>query len=572
MTVRLPTVIKDPRTSQLLNLKKPIEQFETEDDDLFLSGPVGRRVAVLDFDPKDGTLSAPVRFRPPNTEGKKIGGYMVEDVDNVHALDVMKVSVFATVLKTLRLFEGEDTLGRKLTWAFGAPQLLVVPRAGQWTNAYYERDSHSLQFFYFPSVLKPEETVYTALSHDIVAHETGHAILDGIAPDLYNAITPQSLAMHEAIADLTALVMAFKAPNLSKAVLDANGGVIDDSAAFSGIAEQFASERDASGRTLYLRNLKNDKTLNPKGKKENVVARSEPHALSEVLSGALYAVMLKTYKAVWAQQAAKAPGKPKVSSSGKALFIASERFKRMIFRALDYLPPGEASFADYGRAILAADQASYPNDGQERQWITDEFVLRGIVAKSRELRVRTDYKEKALEGIDLPTLVESDWAAYEFANRNRDLLRIPRNVPFRVRPRLDVTKLYYHRGPKTGTVDDEQRVRECLFKVSWDSPEENPLGGAFPPKRNVTVGTSLAIDWVTRKVRVLLSSDLAAEQQADRNEMLRALADQGLLRFGSAAVGLEGLPRPDVIRAESMEGVMRLRGTARMLHILGDLS
>jgi hypothetical protein len=568
MAIRLPTVIKDPRTSKLLDLKKPTEQFEAEDGELFLDGPVGRRVAVLDFDPNDGTLSTPVRFRPPNP-AKSIGGYTVEDLDNVHALDMMKVSVFATVLKTMRLFEGEDTLGRKLTWAFGAPQLLVVPRAGSWTNAYYERDSHSLQFFYFPSVLKPEETIYTSLSHDIVAHETGHAVLDGIAPDLYDAVTPQSLAIHEAVADLTALMMAFKSPNLSRAVLDANKGVIDNSSAFSGIAEQFASERGPAGRTLYLRDLKNSKTLDPKGKKADIVSRSEPHSLSEVLGGALYAVMLKTYKAVWNEQAAKT-SKPPASSSGRALFIASERFKRMIFRALDYLPPGEATFADYGRAILASDQASYPDQGWERQWIGEEFVHRGIVAKASELAVQTDYEEKTLKGIDLKTLVESDWAAYEFANSNRKLLRIPPGEPFRIRPRLDGTKLYYHRGERRGAKDGQRRVRECLFKVSWNTTEQNQLGSAFPKRRIVTAGTTLAIDWETSKVRALLTSEIAPEHQADRDGLLRRLTDQGVLRFGGTAVGLDGLPRPDMIRAESMKGAMRILGTGRMLHVTGE--
>src|SRR6185295_18081466 len=111
---------------------------------------------------------------------------------------VLSVSVFGTVHKVISLFEEPDTLGRRIDWAFDGPQLLVVPRAGDTANAFYERYSRSLQFFHVdrPGVGR----VYTAASQDIVAHETGHAVLDAIAPDLYDAVTPQSLAMHEAIA------------------------------------------------------------------------------------------------------------------------------------------------------------------------------------------------------------------------------------------------------------------------------------------------------------------------------------------------------------------------------------
>ena len=70
----------------------------------------------------------------------------------------------------------------------------------------------------------------------------------------------------------------------------------------------------------------------------------------------------------------------------------------MIFRALDYLPPGEASFADYGRAILASDQASYPDDDQERRWITEEFVRRHIVPAASVLAVSRDFRQGRDEG------------------------------------------------------------------------------------------------------------------------------------------------------------------------------
>jgi hypothetical protein len=40
------------------------------------------------------------------------------------------VSVFGAVHKTIRMFEEPDVLDRRVVWAFDAPQLLVVPRAG----------------------------------------------------------------------------------------------------------------------------------------------------------------------------------------------------------------------------------------------------------------------------------------------------------------------------------------------------------------------------------------------------------------------------------------------------------
>jgi len=520
---------------------------------------VSKRVAILDLNPEEGgALSPGVRFRPPKG-GQKLWRYDIADEDDIYAPDFIAVSVFGTVLRTMYMFEEEDTLGRSLVWAFDGPQLLVVPRAGKWANAFYERDSHSLQFFYFPNPEDPSERIYTSLSRDIVSHETGHAILDGIAPRLYDAITPQSLALHEAIADLTAMLMAFRSGNLAKTVLAQTNGSIRDSNAFSSIAEEFGMARYDLG---YLRNLLNEKTLEQ-------VDHSEPHELSEVLSGALYTVMLKMFESRKQEYSGGDPDK-EYSVSGKALAVAADQLKRMIFRALDYLPPAEVSYADYGRAIIAADQASHPDDEQEREWISDEFVQRKMVPDWEALEVPTNFQHRALKDVDLETLVSSDWAAYEFANNNRKFLGIPPKIPFHVKARLDVTKLYYHR-------DGKRRVRECLFKVWWDQSEDNEVGSGLPRQRQITVGTTLAIDWDTRVVRALLTSDHSNrpqeqdEQRKDRDRMLRRLADHNLLQFGHLAFGPDGKPLRSVIQAESAGNLMRVRGTARMLHIIGEV-
>jgi hypothetical protein len=574
MKVRVPVLIKDQATEREYKIEPEVQNVIIDKEEFFLDGPVTKRVAILDFDPKTGALLPGARYLPP-AKGKKIGTYKIGNLKSLTSRAFNQVSVFGTVIKMMYMFEEEDALGRSLKWAFDAPQLLVIPRAGEWANAFYERESHSLQFFFFKSVSKPERTVYTSLSQDIVAHETGHAILDGIAPDLYNSITPQSLAIHESIADLTALLSAFRTSNLTSPALQLTGGSISESRVFSGIAGEFGRANAPEGGAAFLRDLNNGKTLDPKDKssdrygKPNLVARDEPHALSEVLSGALYALMIDIYERekIMYSEVARRKDWPELKLWVYSLWTGAQKFKRIIFRALDYLPPGEVSFADYGRAIIAADQASHPAEKEERDFIKREFVKRHMAPSLKSLEIKTNFSHTALENVDLEVLLNSDWAAYEFANRNREFLRVPKHVQhFRVWPRLDTTKLYYQGG------DEKKRIRECIFKIAWDHEEPNKINALLPRRRQITVGTTLAIDWETRKVRALLSSDKNLEQREDRDRLVLRLADLGLLRVGSEAIGPNGKMLRTAIRAEITEGLMRLRGAARMLHIAAEVS
>lgn len=541
MKISVPMMVDDPLTQRK---RTPAEEVRLEEE-FFLDGPVSRRVAIIDFE-KDGSLTSGARLRRA-PKGKIVGTYVIPRRDNVYSRAFIQVSVFATVLRTMALFEDGDVLGRKLTWGFDGPQLLVVPRAGNWENAFYDRDSRSLQFFYFRSRGGSRGEVYTALSRDIVAHETGHAILDGVAPDLHDAITPQSLALHEAVADLTALLTAFASRTLRKQVLAETGGRIDQPSAFSAIASQFQAGRTGSDTGILdfanhaLRNLMNERKLDP--------LQTEPHALSEVLSGALYRLMLQIHDDVKDDK----PPEAKLS-------IAALRFRRIVFRALDYLPPGEVSFADYARAILASDEASFPQSDRYRKMIVRELVARGIVSAETDLAVTTNFTHRSLESIDLATLVQSDWAAHEFANANRKLLKIPEDGrPFRVRPRLDVTKSY-NRG-----VGEFEDVRECIFKVSWETEERNRLKG-LPDTRQITVGTTMAIDWKTKSIRALLTSEHGPQRKA-RDAMLRALDGRGMLLPMAELLGPGGKSLRHAIGFESANGVMRVRGVASLLHI-----
>lgn len=582
--INLPLMVQDPLSSQ--THKGPIFEGYHAKREFFLDGPISKRVAILDFDPKSGNLVPGTKY----IKGKKIGWYEDHNGVNIrkyaphdiYQSSFMQASTFAAVLKTLDLFEKEEAMGRRLSWAFNAPQLFVIPRAGMQANAYYHRDTHSLQFFYFPSEKEPGKTIYSCLSRDIIAHETAHAIVDGIAPDLIDSATPQSLALHEALADIVAVLMAFTSNTLRLRVLEETDGSIKDLSQFTSIAEEFGHAR---GHRSGLRNLLNESNLNP-GDRENCVSRFEPHILSEVLSGALYRVMIKIHDDLVAKYAKRkqyaSKENPSFSASGYALAKGAERFKRMVFRALDYLPPGCISFLDFGRAMIAVDEVAFPENHQMRTWLRDEFERRHIATDKASLQLHHDYDLPVFQSIDIQTLYESDWVAYELVNDHRQFFGIPNDVPFKVLPRLRVCKEY----------DYKRYVPECIFKVTWDQEEESPNYPGIPKKRKITVGSTLVLDWDTGKQLVLLTNarppkvydqlgrgvDQTKEimtrrqkeyiqQKIDRDKFIVSLIEEGLLQIGPPITGPDGGSYQNTVRAEVSNGFMRLKGTMNMLHI-----
>src|SRR4051812_32975430 len=67
-----------------------------------------------------------------------------------------------------------------------------------------------------PSENAPGTLVFGALSHDIVAHETTHALLDGLHRRYTEATNPDVLAFHEGFADIVALFQHFTLPEALK--------------------------------------------------------------------------------------------------------------------------------------------------------------------------------------------------------------------------------------------------------------------------------------------------------------------------------------------------------------------
>ena len=117
-------------------------------------------------------------------------------------------------------------LGRDIAWACGVPgprgtlRLRVRPFAMEEDNAFYDRDGNGLSFGYFRAGKRPaghtvpSGLIFSSLSHDIIAHETSHALLDGLRSQFYEPIQPDVLGFHEGFADLVAYFLRFTYPDV----------------------------------------------------------------------------------------------------------------------------------------------------------------------------------------------------------------------------------------------------------------------------------------------------------------------------------------------------------------------
>ncbi|QEO15671.1 hypothetical protein FLP10_15480 [Agromyces intestinalis] len=476
-------------------------------NDRFLDGPACRRLAVVDFDPETGAPQPPpATFEAARTGGGLRGTYPGDgEADSATAL---AVNAFGIALQTIRMFEGADALGREVRWAFGGEQLLIVPRAGERANAYYDRATRSLQFFSFTGTSGAR--VHTALSRDIVAHECGHALLDAVQPSLYDRKTRESQAIHEAVADVIAVLMALDSDRLRTSVLARSGNRLAGANAFSAIAEQFGMAKPSADGIARraLRDLDSRRTLAD-------LADASPHELSTVLSSIFYDTLCAVFETRFARERdpRRADGRPPLrpaAAANKALGTAHVIFRRFVLRGIDYLPPGALAFADVGRATLAADRAigadrPVPDEVVERrERFAQRFVDRGIAPSTDVLDApRPAALDVPPEG--LAGLRDSDYLAYEYVGRHRAEIGIPDGVPFTVLPRIDATK-------RVGPVGLPPQ-RELLLKVGWEAAAD--ASGAGRAARPVPTGVTLSLRWDDGRCLALVRGERARIAASD---------------------------------------------------------
>ena len=359
-------------------------------------GPVGALFAV---DNEDGSLG--LRYRRADLDDPLVlirDGYDPCQSDpRFH--QQMVYAVACSVAETFR-----SALGRNISWGFegrpGEPaRLLLQPHAFQGANAYYDKgsDGGRICFGYYRAdshptdrVTLPGGYVFSCLSHDVIAHELTHAILDGLRAHFATPTSADVVAFHEAFADLVALFQHFTHAEVVRAAIRASRGDMERSAFLADLACQIGhTSGNTGGRGAALRSAldrRDAQGMPTQGYDEAL----EAHELGAVLVAAVFEAFATVFRRKTERYLRLAsggtgvfpPGELPLDLQGLLAESASRlagHFLAIAIRAVDYCPPAGLRLGDYLRAMITADHDLLPDDPWGyREALVDAFRRRNV--------------------------------------------------------------------------------------------------------------------------------------------------------------------------------------------------
>jgi len=507
-------------------------------------GPSGHRVQVIDYDSSNNTLYKPAKLTDGDPYETVTDAQLLSD-PGFHAQNV-----YAIVMRTLARFE--FALGRRVSWGFNGHQIKVAPHAFADANAFYSEQDRALMFGYFQG---QKNLVFSCLSHDVVAHETTHALVDGLRERYTDPSSPEQAAFHEGFADVVALLSIFSLPAVVETVIDKSTKAPDKNvpelikasaltaaklrrSALFGLADEMGQE--LSG--IRGNPLRRSAELPPSKEYIDSPEFFEPHKRGEIFVAAI----MNAFIEVWVN---RLQGLGKISRGGldrrrvveEGASIA-DSLLTMAIRALDYAPSVDLQFCDFLSALLTADREIRPDDSR--------YNFRGILRSSFESygmpptsRPHADGDER---GIWEPPPDSLTYDRTHFESMQRDPDEVFRFI-WENRKVLDLFEDAYSHvlsvRPCMRVAPDgfvlRETVAEYMQMITLAASELRSLGitapPEMPPETNVTIygGGALVFDEYGRLKFHISNRILNADRQTRR---LKYLWEFGYFQQGSSAL------------------------------------
>jgi hypothetical protein len=347
------------------------------------AGPQGSRIEVVDYDGPNDCYYTPVNLNDP--------ALLMQDGLEPSESDPRfhQQMVYAVAMRVLENFD--HALGRKLRFrkGFRNSRLRIFPHAFHGANAFYEPKQLALFFGYFqadkdnPGPNLPGQTVFTCLSHDIIAHEMTHALVDRLRRYFKEPSNVDVPAFHEGFSDIVAIFQHFSFPAILRMLIQESQTNLRQSAPLIQLAQQFGY---ATGRGAGLRSALEKEKPDP----QLYQSVTEPHNRGSILVAAVFDAFFMTYQRRIKDLIRIATGgtgrlpegdlhPDLVNRIAQEATQTAQSTLTMCIRAFEYLPPVDITFGDYLRALVTADfEVSPSDDFCERAAMIEAFRVRGI--------------------------------------------------------------------------------------------------------------------------------------------------------------------------------------------------
>ncbi|MBS2038315.1 hypothetical protein JST97_25250 [bacterium] len=395
--------------------QRPLQLSYLPQDQGMIAPQLGQVVATDKLANERFQLSVGTGF--PKVTADAEGKVVVED-ENDPRFD--SANCFFIANQTLEV--AEKYAGGRIDWSFqdslGHP-MLIKPHAGKDTqNAYYNPQSGSLNFFSYLDE-KTGERQRTGMSRDIISHETGHAILDGLRPKYMESLSVGAGGFHESFADMMAMLSALNDEHVIEALRVQTKGDLSKPNIVSGIGEQLGAScfdqgplREAINKHKYA-----DQAFLPLTDANDPAhgLGSECHSYANLFNGAFYDAFLAFYN-----QASAQPG----VDFAVAVAEARDKVGSLLLRAVEMGPVGDISYREAAMAFLRADLQD--NEGANQATLSKIFTDRKIIRPEDAQAVAN---EEVPELKWSNKLEEAD-SALEWLNDHRESLGLPADLEF----------------------------------------------------------------------------------------------------------------------------------------------
>jgi hypothetical protein len=546
---RAKVYLKDP-----LALSKrghfPIGEAIVSGDTSIAPGPTSSRFVVVDYDASADRVYAPTRWQERVEHWSRgQGEYLYDFAAQQGTRQEAQINAWATAVDTLQLFEDEHVFGREVPWAFDGSRLRILPQAMYDANAFYSRQTKALHFGYFAG--RKNQPIKTALSHDIVVHETSHAILDGLRPSYLESVHPDAAGFHEYVGDAAAMLSLFRQRDFLRQLVMLPVKTRSFFNLVTELAPQVGEGLYGQADRAALRSARNTLTY------RQVAHETDPHIRGQVLSGLAFEVLDGVFHARLERALGGERGEGR-QELFRALMTAARHTMRMLLRPIDLLPPGNITFVEYISVVLAVDRRFFPEDALGYRRIVERTArARGLHPSQHDYDFETESELPAnnrLRERDIAMIRSSRVGAYRFLDANRKNFRIPANRDFRV-----VGVGTNRRALGIGM----RAVPETIVQYLWEERIALPRDVRTTALDHIVMraGGTVVVDEYVNIVHWSPQLPTTLRRDALRDHAIRLVTDR--------AIDFDPVPglitaRPFVARRDDSGGLRMMLNTARM--------